>query len=348
MSDVGPALLVVDDNEDNRFTLTERLSREGYKDVSCAREGREALELLRARSFDLVLLDIAMPEMNGFQVLEQLKADTTLRHIPIIMISAIDDIESVARCIRLGAEDYLPKPFNPVLLRARVSACLEKKQLRDQAAAYTLQIESEKRRADDLLYAMLPPGAVRELKATNEVRPRRYNDVAVLFCDIVNFTRYCDENPAEQVLSYLQNLVGEYEEIVRRHELEKIKTVGDAIMATAGLFTHVADPLFAALRCGLDMVVASTRIEPKWQVRVGVQFGSVVAGLIGHRQYMFDLCGDTVNTAVRFAGHANPGTVVTSGPTWHRVRDRARGRSLGMVEIKGKGHIELIECQELT
>jgi adenylate cyclase len=149
------------------------------------------------------------------------------------------------------------------------------------------------------------------------------------------------------VLSYLQDLIRAYEEIVRRHELEKIKTVGDAIMATAGLFTHVPDPLLSALRCGLDMVVASRQIEPRWQVRVGVQFGSVLAGLIGHRQYMFDLCGDTVNTAVRFAAHANPGTVVTSGATWHRVRDQARGRSLGMVKIKGKGQIELIECQQL-
>jgi class 3 adenylate cyclase len=149
-------------------------------------------------------------------------------------------------------------------------------------------------------------------------------------------------------LSYLQDLIREFEEIVRQHEMEKIKTVGDAIMATAGLFTHVPDPLFAALRCGLDMVLASRRIEPRWQVRVGVQFGSVVAGLIGHRQYMFDLCGDTVNTAVRFASHANPGTVVTSGTTWLRIGDRARGRSMGIVEIKGKGPIELVECQQLT
>jgi adenylate cyclase len=288
-----------------------------------------------------------MPEMDGYQVLEHLKTDTVLRRIPVIMISAVDAIESVVRCIGLGAEDYLPKPFNAVLLRARVSACLEKKKLRDQEAVYMQQIESERRRADELLYAMLPPGAVRELKATSQVRPRRYDDVAVLFCDIVGFTLYCERNPPEKVVEELQALVGEFELIVRRHEMEKIKTIGDAFMATAGLLNPVPDPIMASLQCGLDMVAASRRIEPKWEVRVGVHFGPVVAGIIGQRQFAFDLWGDTVNTAARIAASANPGAVVTTGATWHRVRDRGRGRSLGHGDVKGKGSIEIIECVEL-
>jgi class 3 adenylate cyclase len=343
----GPAILIVDDSEDNRFTLAERLKREGYDNVSCASNGRRALELLADRAFDLVLLDIQMPEMDGYEVLEHLKTDTALRNIPVIMISALDAIDSVARCISLGAEDYLPKPFNAVLLRARVAACLEKKKLRDQEAVYVQQVESEKRRADELLYAMLPPGAVRELKATSQVRPRRYDEVAVLFCDIVGFTLYCDQNPPEKVVEELQALVGEYELIVRRHEMEKIKTIGDAFMATAGLLNPVPDPIFASLQCGLDMVAASRRIEPKWEVRVGVHFGPVVAGIIGQRQFAFDLWGDTVNTAVRIAAQASPGAVVTSGATWHRIRDRGRGRSLGYADLKGKGRIEIIECHEL-
>src|SRR5215208_6199734 len=187
MTSVAPSLLVVDDNEDNRFTLTQRLKREGYDNVVCAVNGREALDLMTSRSFDLVLLDITMPELDGFEVLERVKSDTTLRDTPVVMISAIDEIESVARCIRLGADDYLSKHFNPIILRARVSACLEKKRLRDQELAYTQLVTAERARADQLLHAMLPPGVVRELKATNEVRPRRYNEVAVLFCDIVGF-----------------------------------------------------------------------------------------------------------------------------------------------------------------
>ncbi len=136
MTPADYALLVVDDNEDNRYTLTRRLAREGYTNVTTADNGRQALELLAERHFDLVLLDVMMPELNGYEVLARLRADARLRHVPVIMISAVDQVESVVRCIELGAEDYLPKPFDPVLLRARVGACLEKKRLRDQEVRY--------------------------------------------------------------------------------------------------------------------------------------------------------------------------------------------------------------------
>jgi PleD family two-component response regulator len=132
----GWTLLVVDDNEDNRYTLIQRLKRLGYRDVASAVDGRDALDQLGRRPFDLVLLDVMMPELNGYEVLERLRAHDRLRHVPVIMISAIDQIESVVRCIELGAEDYLHKPFDPVLLRARVGACLEKKRLRDQEMQY--------------------------------------------------------------------------------------------------------------------------------------------------------------------------------------------------------------------
>jgi len=140
MSDTEAALLIVDDIEDNRFALSRRLAREGYLNVTTAADGRQALDLLNSRPFDLVLLDIMMPNVNGYEVLAEMKADERLRHIPVIMISAVDEIDSVIRCIELGAEDYLPKPFNPTLLRARVGACLERKRLYDQVTARTREL----------------------------------------------------------------------------------------------------------------------------------------------------------------------------------------------------------------
>jgi DNA-binding response OmpR family regulator len=137
VSDAEATLLVVDDIEDNRFALSRRLARHGYLNVTTAADGRQALELLKSRPFDLVLLDIMMPNVNGYEVLAAMKASERLRHIPVIMISAVDEIDSVIRCIELGAQDYLPKPFNPTLLRARVEACLERKRLHDQVTART-------------------------------------------------------------------------------------------------------------------------------------------------------------------------------------------------------------------
>jgi adenylate cyclase len=127
----GGNVLVVDDNEMNRDMLLRRLTRQGYEVVS-AEDGKQALKVMGEQNFDLVLLDIMMPQMNGYEVLEHMKADPTMRKIPVIMISAVDDLDSVVKCIELGAEDYLFKPFNPVLLKARVEATLEKKHLRDQ------------------------------------------------------------------------------------------------------------------------------------------------------------------------------------------------------------------------
>jgi PleD family two-component response regulator len=132
-------LLVVDDNGVNRFMLSRYIQQEGHE-VTQAENGRQALELIRTDAFDLVLLDVLMPELDGYGVLEQLKADDRLRDIPVIMISGVDEIESVVRCIELGAEDYLPKPFNQTLLRARIGACLEKKRLRDQEVLYLRQV----------------------------------------------------------------------------------------------------------------------------------------------------------------------------------------------------------------
>jgi phosphoserine phosphatase RsbU/P len=153
----GPwRLLIVDDNEDNRLTLSERLAREGYRDVETAADGQKALELIERQPFDLVLLDIMMPRMNGYQMLEALHANPKHRATPVIVISAIDQMESVIRCIELGAEDYLPKPFNPTLLRARVNAILEKKRLRDEIDRHVARIDQELKLAREIQLSMVP------------------------------------------------------------------------------------------------------------------------------------------------------------------------------------------------
>lgn len=146
----GGHLLVVDDQALNRDLLRDRLTREGYT-VAIAEDGAQALEKVRRNSFDLILLDVMMPGIDGYTVLAELKQDEGLRHIPVIMISAIDEISSVARCIEVGADEYLPKPFNPTILRARIGACLEKKFLRDQEIQiYQALLDSQSQLAQEL------------------------------------------------------------------------------------------------------------------------------------------------------------------------------------------------------
>ena len=181
----------------------------GYSKLVMAENGREALEKMRAEPVDLVLLDIMMPELDGYGVLQEMKVDIALRGIPVVMISAIGDANSVARCIELGATDYLTKPFNPVLLKARVDKCIEQARYRAQEAVYHERIESEKRRADEMLSTVLPRAIVRALKRDGRLKPQRYDDVAVLFCDVVGFTAYSEKNPPETVFAELETLMGD-------------------------------------------------------------------------------------------------------------------------------------------
>ena len=344
MTENSAALLIVDDNEDNRYTLTRRLKREGYDNLTSAENGQEALDLLRAQTFDLVLLDIMMPVLNGYETLELIKQDMHLRDIPVIMISAVDEMDSIVRCIEAGAEDHLPKPFNAALLRARIRSSLEKKRLRDMQADYMRQIEHEKKRGDDLLHATLPATVVHELKTTDNVRPRRFEDVAVLFCDVVGFTGYCDQHSPEDVVSHLQAFVMDCETISERHGLEKIKTVGDAFLATAGLLRHVDNSAAATVQAAFEMIEAAKQHDSQWQLRVGIHIGPLVGGIVGTKMYCFDVWGDTVNVAERITASAEADTVLVSASVWRNLNGICQGRSKGLVDLKGKGSIELIEC----
>jgi adenylate cyclase len=340
------SILVVDDDETNRTMLARRLVRLGYN-VTFAENGRLALDALHFERFDLMLLDIQMPELNGYEVLERLKADPALRDIPVIVLSASDETESVARCIEMGAEDYLPKPFDPVLLQARIGASLEKKRLRDREVSYLRQIQEEKQRSDELLHIILPHDVAEELKTTNAVQPRRFENVGVLFCDIVAFTAYCDRHAPEAILAHLQALVEVFEQIVADHGLEKIKTIGDSFMATAGLLAPLTNSALNCVRCGLAMIAKARELPPHWQIRVGVHVGPVIAGVVGRRKYQYDVWGDTVNTAARMEHAATPGSICVTAETWQQVSAHCEGSSEGHASIKGKGELDLYRIERL-
>jgi sigma-B regulation protein RsbU (phosphoserine phosphatase) len=152
----GPRILVVDDNDDNRYTLTLYLELEGYADIQVAEDGEQAIGRLDKESFDVVLLDVMMPKVDGYQVLSWIKGQRRLHDLPVIMISALNEMNSVVRCIELGAVDYLLKPFNQVLLKARLGASLEKKRLRDEVNAHLFRLEEELETARNLQMSMLP------------------------------------------------------------------------------------------------------------------------------------------------------------------------------------------------
>ncbi|WP_217357287.1 adenylate/guanylate cyclase domain-containing protein [Ruegeria atlantica] len=335
-------ILVVDDVEANRDLLARRLERDGHR-VWSADGGYTALEIMSRHPFDLVLLDLMMPDINGFDVLARLKADDTLRDIPVIMISALDEIESVARCIEAGAEDYLPKPFNPILLQARISAALEKKRWRERERHFLEQVETDKQKYKDLLHSILPQQIVTRLNGGETTIADRYNDVTVLFSDIVGFTEMSANLPPAHVVYYLNRIFSDFDRAARELGVEKIKTIGDAYMVAAGVPNGREDHAEVIVEMALRMLdkVEALNLETDYpmHIRVGVHSGPVVAGIIGSHRFLYDVWGDTVNIASRLESTGAPGRVQISDATAKRVEHRFEVSEPVDTRIKGKGQV---------
>lgn len=336
----GGCLMVVDDNEVTRDLLARRLERESHT-VTKAASGAEALRLLGEAEFDLLLLDLMMPEMSGFELLARLKSDECLRAIPVIVVSALGETEGPIRCIEMGAEDYLPKPCDPVLLRARVGACLEKKRLRDQEQRYLRELREEREKSERLLLNVLPRAVAEQLRERPGFIAERYEEVTVLFADIVGFTEWSAAVQAVELVRHLNDLFTRFDALTERHGLEKIKTIGDCYMTAGGIPTPRADHAEAAAEMALDMQAELACFNGEFgsslSIRTGIHSGPVVAGIIGTRKFIYDLWGTTVNTASRMESHGVPGRIQVTDETRGRLDGKYLFEPRGEIAVRGRG-----------
>ena len=330
-------ILVVDDNASNRDLLARRLVREGYR-VTAAESGPSALALMTAESFDLVLLDLVMPGMSGFEVLCRLKAEARTRHIPIIMISALDELDSTVRCIEAGAEDYLPKPFNPVVLRARIGASLEKKRLLDE-------LHVEKERSEALLLNILPRSVVERMRRGETVIADRIPEATILFSDLVDFTRLSAALAPEETVKLLGHLFSQFDDLARRFGLETIKTIGDGYMVTGGILERRPETAASVAEMGFSMLEVaeanSWGLDERLRLRIGIHTGGpMVVGVLGTHKVAFDVWGEAVNIAKRMETYGLPGRVHVSGATRQALGNAFRFEPRGLLDVKGKGQME--------
>jgi adenylate cyclase len=334
MTDSGRKLVLIVDDTPTNVSVVSGVLKDQYR-TKVATNGEKALAIATAADKpDLILLDVMMPGMDGFEVCRRLKEDPSTREIPIIFLTAKTDAVDEEKGFEVGAVDYIHKPFSAPIVLARVKTQLA---LQDAVS----EAQDARAQADQLLHALLPKKAADEIRSYGTVIPRRYENVAVLFCDVTNFTAYCDQHEPEDVISRLDALFVIFERVTAKHGLEKIKTIGDGFMAAAGLLHEVQDPIGSAVRCGLEM--ASTLIDAHlgWEVRVGVHAGPVVAGVVGQERYQFDIWGDTVNLASRMVGMGAPGSVATTQEIWEQLGSTFHGEALGEIEVKGKGAISI-------
>ena len=340
------AVLVVDDSRTMRLALIRALNALGFRNITEAANGRQALDLVLARAFDLMLLDMEMPEMTGMEVLVALKTNRQLSGLPVIVISGADQVENAVNCIELGAEDYLPKPFNPTLLRARVTSSLEKKRLRDldrlrlaQLQAEKELLEIEKDKSERLLLNILPKAIAERLKLGERTIANGHPVVTVMFADLVGFTALSRRTPPGDLVGILNGIFTTFDLLVERSCLEKIKTIGDSYMLAGGIPVPRDDHAQAVADVALEMIAALDRLNAangtELKMRIGINTGPIVAGVIGKRKFTYDLWGDTVNLASRMESSGVPGAIHVSESTYQALKDDFVLEERGIIQCKG-------------
>ena len=334
MSDLAAAparLLVADDNKVNRLLLTRNLELLGHT-VASAENGRVALEMLRRERFDVVLLDMEMPELDGFAVLEAMKGDLALRDTPVIVTSSLEGLDHVVRCIELGAEDYLPKPVNPVLLRARLAASLEKKRLRD--------------RQKELLRRFATPEVAADLEQSGFALGGRRVHATVMFADIRDFTPLAEAQPPEETIELLNNWYALMFDAISGQGGIVTLMVGDGLMAVFGAPLPVDSHAERAVRAAQEMIELVALFDRERvaagkaaiRIGVGIASGEMIAGYTGTKARATYTCiGDTVNLAARIEAHTKTAgrAILIDGTTRAALGDRVGVEPLGAVAFKG-------------
>jgi class 3 adenylate cyclase len=332
VAETGARLLLVEDNKVNRLLLARNLELLGHQ-VATAENGLRSLQLMREQPFDLVLLDIAMPELDGFGVLEQMMGDLKLRDLPVIVTSALEGLANVVRCIELGADDYLPKPVNPVLLKARLNASLEKKRLRDQQKAMVRRFATD--------------AVAQDLEQSGFALGGRRVVATVMFADIRGFTTLVEQQPPEETIELLNAYYALMFDAISGQGGVVNQMIGDGLMALFGAPLALADAPGAAAQAALDMIkrVQLFNVErvaagkAPIAIGIGMASGEVIAGYTGTQQRATYTCiGDTVNLAARLEAHTKAigQGVLMDEATCAGLRARWPTVALGPVALKGK------------
>lgn len=357
-------LLVVDDDEANRDMLSRRLERLGFA-VALAEDGRAALARAAEQPFDLILLDVVMPELDGYDVLLRLKANDGLRHVPVIVLSASGEIDSAVRCIELGAEDYLSKPIDAVLLRARIGACLEKKRLHDQEQQHLATIQAM---ADELtewnrtleqrvheqtmqldrvgrLKRFLPSQLAESIVAADDesLLQSHRRQIAVVFCDLRGFTPFSEAAEPEEVMDVLADFHAALGELIARYEGTVEHFAGDGLMVLFNDPLPCPDPETRAVRMALDMRERMADLSGVWRRRghdlgfgVGISMGYATLGQIGFEgRFHYAAIGSVVNLAHRLCGEAKDGQILATRRVGLAVEDCAHVAPIGDLALKG-------------
>ena len=338
-------ILIVDDESANLDIIDKILQQSNHKTFT-AESGEEALEILKKESakIDLILLDLIMPEVNGMDLLKKLKDNNSTYHIPVIMLSALDEIDTIVECISMGADDFLIKPVNRILLHARLNNALEKKYFHDKEIKYQKQIKIEQEKSDKLLLNILPESIAQRLKNGESLIADDFEDSTVLFADLAGVTKLSSTISATDVVMQLNSIFSLFDGLLIKYSLEKIKTIGDCYMLVGGLPKPDKNHADSVARMALEMLDTmeqiNTKTDQSLKVRIGINSGPVAAGVIGKEKFIYDLWGDTVNVASRMETFGSNSKIHVSSNTYLQLKDYYNFTKRDKINIPGKGTMQ--------
>ena len=338
-------ILIVDDESANLDIIDKILQQSNHKTFT-AESGAEALKILEKESakIDLILLDLIMPEVNGMDLLKKLKHNNNTYHIPVIILSALDEIDTIVECISMGADDFLIKPVNRILLHARLNNALEKKYFHDKEIKYQKQIKIEQEKSDKLLLNILPESIAQRLKNGESLIADDFEDSTVLFADLAGFTKLSSTISATDVVMQLNSIFSLFDGLLIKYSLEKIKTIGDCYMLVGGLPKPDKNHADSVARMALEMLDTieqiNTKTDQSLKVRIGMNSGPVAAGVIGKEKFIYDLWGDTVNVASRMETFGSNSKIHVSSNTYLQLKDYYNFTKRDKINIPGKGTMQ--------
>jgi len=326
-------LLVVDDEEQNRTLLRDPLEARGYE-IAEAENGEQALQKIAERPPDVILLDLMMPKLDGFEVCRRLRRDAKTAHIPILMITALSDRQERLMGIEAGANDFLNKPVDIQDVILRVGNAVHAKHLHDQ-----LQVEQEK--SERLLLNILPKPIAERMKKGETNIADSYPDVTVLVADLVGFTTLSALIGPEQTVQLLDEIFSAFDLLTEKHGLEKIKTIGDAYMVAGGILRPRPDHAEASAELAIHLLAEIEQFNQQYntsiRIRIGLCTGPIVAGVIGRGRFAYDLWGETVNLACRLQTTAEAGKIQISESTYERLKHKYHFEKGHSLDAKGQG-----------
>jgi adenylate cyclase len=326
-------LLVVDDNPLNRDLLSRQLARRGYE-VATADSGAAALQLLEEQSFDLVLLDILMPGIDGVEVLRRIRAQPRLAAMPVMMTSSLDEIDSVIRCLEIGAADYVTKPFDPTLLDARISACLQLRRLKERESYFREQLADRDAVIERVLLGALPPAVAGRVR-TGDAFMVDAGEASVLYCDLERLLRGDARSDSAEAAARMRFVVHTLQQAAAASAIEVVTLHGSGLLLAAGLPTPCDDHA-VRVAAGALAVVTALRAQGLTTIRFGMHTGVAAGTLLGEQRLVYHLWGDAVDLARRLEHHADAGTVHVSPAAHAALRDRFSFGARGVLDVAGR------------